>query len=218
MREGAGALALAARREVVTGRDREVAQARERWRGAAVLELAAVVVGGAVAAVGPSVFDAPVRAERGREGDGVGVQARDPAAGEHEDGLGLNLAVGELPAAVHARDLRDVRKREFAGGDCAGLDRAGFDPAAARGDNVPLRGNPRLRVESGARLAEGGLVAFHHEEVVRAAFVHKVPCGVDLRGVRIQIQVRLMAGNSGKIGGRSAGREITQALRHSGRQ
>lgn len=32
--------------------------------------------------------------------------------------------------------------------------------------------------------------------------------------VRIQFQVRLMAGNSGKIGGRSTWREVTHALRH----
>lgn len=56
LREGAGALALAARREVVTGRDREVAQAREHWRGAAVLELAAVFFVGAVAAGGAERF------------------------------------------------------------------------------------------------------------------------------------------------------------------
>ena len=138
LQESAGALALAAQREVMTGRDREVAQPREHLRGTAVLELAAVFVLGAVAAVVQRVFDAPVRAERGREG--VGVELRDRAAGEDEDGLGFNLAVGELPAAVHARDLRDLRKGAFAAGDCAGLDHAGFDPAVALGDIVPFRG------------------------------------------------------------------------------
>lgn len=63
-----------------------------------------------------------------------------------------------------------------------------------------------------------GWLPSHHKEIVRAAFLSKAPCGVVLRVVRIQIQVRLVAGNSGEIGGRSAGREITHALRHSGRQ
>ena len=105
LQEDAGALALAAPREGMTGRDREVAQAREHLRGAAVLELAAVFVLGAVAAVVQRVFDAPVRAERGRKG--VGVELCDRAAGEYRGKASAAGVVGrswENPRA-HPRVL-----------------------------------------------------------------------------------------------------------------
>ena len=48
------------------------------------------------------------------------------------------------------------------------------------GISSPSREN-RLRVQPSARLAEDGVVGVNHQEVVRAAFLLKVPCGVVLR-------------------------------------
>jgi hypothetical protein len=48
-----------------------------------------------------------------------------------------------------------------------------------------LSGENPLRVQPSARLAEDGVVGLHHHEVVRAAFLLKVLCGVVLRVERL---------------------------------
>ena len=106
--ERARALALAEGCEVVAHGDREVAQGRQDLRGQGMAHLAAVFIVGAVAAVVQRVLDAPVGLERGGEREFAELRGR--TAGEYEERFGLNLAIGKLAAAVHARDLRDVRE------------------------------------------------------------------------------------------------------------
>lgn len=92
LRERAVAEAGAARREVVAGGNGEVAEGGQDLSGRVALDLAAVLVVGEVAAVVDAVFDAPVGAEGGAQGEfaqGVGR-----AAGDGKDGFLLNLAVG----------------------------------------------------------------------------------------------------------------------------
>lgn len=149
LREGLRAEALTLRCEVMTCGDCEVAQGGHGLGGGAVSDAAAIFVIGEVAAVVEAVLDSPVGAQGGCEGELA--ESLTGAAGDGEDGFGLNGAVVQLAAAVDSGKLGDMGEGQLVGADGAGLGGAGFDATvsffttgALRGEKPALGGAGRI--------------------------------------------------------------------------
>jgi hypothetical protein len=118
--------------------DRQVTQGSHHLGGAAVLDLMAIFVVGAVATIMEAVFDGPMITQRGAEREFA--EFLPATAGDSKDRFGFDAAIRKLPAAIDSCDLRDMWEGQFAWQDRARLDRADLEASVTLFANVALRG------------------------------------------------------------------------------